>query len=268
MAWLGESHGVFKLHDSDAFCGSFIRLPEIAEILGVDISALNMLVPVNWNDEYYCSELDVHRALGKGLLTSPYYPAGAQLSFDEIVLRKLFELVFEDAIIRQQIPFGRYRVDLSVTVSGRTVYVEFVGPSHFIPQYQRDLRSPLDRQKMVEDHFGAECVIWPYWIQRCSRNIRAIFDPSVDGLASVWSTKAHFGDFIHVQSADIIVNLTERFHALDSHGIGYMYMSDKTVKPIHPIVGQIMSGRESAQRLIPRGNALAGSFWLPTFLSL
>jgi len=27
---------------------------------------------------------------------------------------------------------------------------------------------------------GIECVIWPYWIQRCIANVRAIFDDSIN----------------------------------------------------------------------------------------
>lgn len=39
MAWIGKSHGVFKLHQSDSHCGSFLSLPDAAEILEVNESA-------------------------------------------------------------------------------------------------------------------------------------------------------------------------------------------------------------------------------------
>ncbi len=105
----------------------------------------------------------------------------------------------------------------------------------------------------VEDHFGCECMIWPFWIQRCSRNVLVLLDPSVQGLASVWSTKAFFGDFVFPQSAEIVLDLTTRFNAIRKDGIGYMYGNRHTNKPIHPIVQAILAGKGNKGRLIPKG---------------
>ena len=41
MAWIGRSQGVFKLRDSDNFCGSFLSVADAAEILAVSESAIN-----------------------------------------------------------------------------------------------------------------------------------------------------------------------------------------------------------------------------------
>ena len=178
-------------------------------------------------------------------------------------MRKLLQLTLPGCVVECQIPFGRKLVDLKVTHDSRCVLIEFVGPSHFIPQYQREPTSPLSRRKEVEDHFGCECVIWPFWMQRCSRNVLALLDPSVQGLASVWSTKAFFGDFIFPQSAEIILDLTSRFNAIRRDGIGYMYGNKHTNKPIHPIVHAVLIGKEKKSRLIPRGTDKPDDFWLP-----
>jgi hypothetical protein len=90
-----------------------------------------------------------------------------------------------------------------------------------------------------------------------------MFDQSVLGIASVWSTKALFGDFIYPESASLIIELTEQFRATHEDGIGYMYGSAHAHKPVHPIVKRILDGQESRQRLIPRGNKKPESFWLP-----
>jgi hypothetical protein len=265
MAWIGKSQGVFRLHDSDNYCGSYISVPDAAEILEVDRSCLAALPLKTIDDEQFVSELDIHKAWGSGKIQSPQKPqhGTAKRSFDEIIVRKLLQITLPGCLVECQIPFRRKRVDLKVTYDGRCVLLEFVGPSHFIPQYQREPTSPLSRRREVEDHFGFECVIWPYWIQRCSRNVLALLDPSAPGLASVWSTKALFGDFVFPQSAGIIVDLTTRFNAFTQDGIGYMYGNRHTHKPIHPIVQAILTGKEDKSRLIPRGTDKPEEFWLP-----
>jgi len=93
-----------------------------------------------------------------------------------------------------------------------------------------------------------------------------MFDQSVRGLASVWSTKAFFGDFVYPESASLIIEITEQFRATREDGIGYMYGNEHTNKPVHPIVKRILDGEESRQRLVPRGNKKPESFWLPNEL--
>ena len=36
MAWITRSEGVFKLHDSDNYCGALLSLTDAAEIMAVD----------------------------------------------------------------------------------------------------------------------------------------------------------------------------------------------------------------------------------------
>ena len=106
-------------------------------------------------------------------------------------------------------------------------------------------------------------MVWPFWIQRCTRNIRAIIDKKTSGLASVWSTKALFGDFVFPKSAQIIIELSNQFNAVKADGLGYMYGNSHTNKPIHPILEAIRNGKVDKNRLIPKGNDMPESFWLP-----
>jgi very-short-patch-repair endonuclease len=267
MAWIGKPDGIFKLHDSNNFCGSFISTSDITEILALDESSLFTFETIEIDGVKHIDELTIHKAWASEELRSQYEPQlhNAKLSFDEIILKKLFENSLAGSKVEQQIKFERKKVDMCVVHNEKTLYIEFVGPSHFVPQYGYP-RSPIDRQKMIEDYFGEKCVIWPYWIQRCSRNIEVLWGLSNFGLASVWSTKAFFGDFVFKNSQEIIITLTDQFKALDENGIGYMYMSEKTNKPIHPIIRRIQLGKESKQRLIPQGNQVDMNFWLPTIL--
>lgn len=265
MAWIGKSQGIFKLHDSDNFCGSYIGLDDAAEILNVSTTSLSSLPNKQMEGNIFLSELDIHKAWGSGLIASPHKPrhGNTTRSFDELIVMKLLQITLPGCAIDFQIPFGRKFVDLKVTHKGLSYFIEFVGPYHFIPQYQKIPSSPLARKREVEDHFGTPCVIWPFWIQRCSKNIRAIFDVSITGQASVWSTKAFFGDFIYPESSNIIIDITNQFRAIRPDGIGYMYGNEHTNKPIHPIVASIMNGKEKRSKLIPRGSTQPDSFWLP-----
>jgi hypothetical protein len=265
MAWIGKSQGVFKLRDSDNFCGSFLSVADAAEILAVSESAVTGYAQEDDDGNKLVSELDLHKRWAAGDIVSPHpvKVGSAKRSFDEIILKKLIEVTMPEVSVEIQVPFGRKHVDLVVNASGQRKAIEFLGPSHFIQQYQKELVSPFERKQEMENILNCECVLWPYWIQRCSQNIRAIFDGHIEGKASVWSTNAHFGDFQLHDAARIIVQITERFHALRQDGIGYMYLNNHTKKPIHPIIEQIRIGNISKNKLIPRENHLAESFWLP-----
>jgi hypothetical protein len=268
MAWIGKSHGTFRLHDSDRFCGSYLSVADAAEILAVSKSSLALYAKQDDDGNVWVSELDLHKRWGAGETKSPY-PAkigSAQRSFDELILVRLLAITYPAAKIDIQVPFGRKRADISVEVAGERKIIEFLGPAHFIQHYQKPLRSPFDRKQEIEETLGCECVLWPYWMQRCSRNIRTLFEKEMDGLASVWSTKAHFGDFQLPDAAKIIIDITQRFRALRADGIGYMYLNEHSEKPIHPIVDQVRNGIARKEKLIPRDNPLDEAFWIPSIL--
>ena len=99
------------------------------------------------------SELDLHREWSAGRLPSPYPSqiGNARRSFDELIIIQLLELTLPGCTITPQARFGRKYVDIQVTYQSITKSIEFVGPSHFIPQYRREIGSPLDRKAEVED---------------------------------------------------------------------------------------------------------------------
>jgi hypothetical protein len=266
MAWIGPSRGLFRLHDSDGHCGSFLSVTDAAEVLETSSEAFSGLKRWTVDGLEVISELELHRAWGAGTIDTPEKPriGNAIRSLDEIILRKLIQITLPGAQVECQVPFGRKRVDLCVTRPGQpAVLIEFLGPSHFISQFQREPRPPSDRKREIEDHFSAECVLWPYWIQRCSSSVRAIFEPEAVGFASVWSTRAFFGDFTAPDSASTIVGMTNRFKAMRTNGIGYMYGNTHTRKPVHPIIASIHAGKATKAQLIPKGTDQPPTFWLP-----
>lgn len=271
MAWIGGSAGVFRLHDSDDNCGSMVSLGDAAEIFDVAVRELaqlaDTLLPITEVDgEKFVNELDLHKAWGKGAIPSAPPPriGSAKRSLDELILMKLIKIAYPKSSMTPQKKAGRQQADLFVDVDGNQVAVEFFGPSHFIQQYSTEIKPPDERKTSIEGHLGCECVIWPYWIQRCESNVRALFDRTAKGKASVWSTKAHFGEFVFPDSSEIIVGLSSRFNAIGADGIGYMYLDSHTKnKPVHPIVKRIMDGKAKRDRLIPRGSEKPSAFWLP-----
>ena len=265
MAWIRRAGGVFSLHDSDNHCGSYITIPDAAAVLEVPGQSLENLPSRIVQGAAVLSELDVHKAWGRGDIVSPQRPkiGNASRSFDELILRKMIQLTLPGAEVECQVSFGRKRVDLSVIHEGHQVLIEFLGPSHFIPQFRRHPSPPGDRKAEIEEHFGAECVLWPYWIQRCARNVRALMGEKVQGMASVWSTKAMFGEFVFPNSGEIIVEISARFNAVRPDGLGYMYGATHTRKPVHPIVDAIGRGKADKSVLIPTASSRPESFWLP-----
>jgi hypothetical protein len=107
-------------------------------------------------------------------------------------------------------------------------------------------------------------VNWAYWIQRCTSNVKALFEPQIVGYGVLWNTEIHFGDFIFDNSAEIIEVITKRFNAVDNSGYGYFYGSNTRDRnnSEHPIIEKIKSGKERIERVLPRGYT-DRNYWLP-----
>ena len=112
---------------------------------------------------------------------------------------------------------------------------------------------------------GIEVINWPYWIQSCSSNIRAIFEKDIIGLGALWSTQSHFGVFCFGEdSADIIELLSKRFNAIDDNGYGYFYGPNTRNRnnPEHPIIKKIKNGEKDITMILPKGFKEV-NYWLP-----
>lgn len=267
MGILGRPQGLFALHDSDSCVGSMLSKSDVVEILGVSESDLQSVPFKDWNGVDAIDEREIQKLwYTRAIPNSPPPKIGnASVSLDEMILVKLVEIAYPDAIVEHQVPWGRKRVDLRVTVGDASKLIEFHGPSHFAPsQYNSNPEHPSIRKEEIENHFGVECILWPYWIQRCISNVRAIFDNDVEGLGVLWSTNVHFGSFVFPDSAQVIENINNRFRAGRDGGCGYFYGPDTENRnnPEHPIISQIQRGKKSIELLLPRGHSNI-SQWVP-----
>ncbi len=258
MGILGSPQGLFELHSSDPCVGSMLSKSDVVEILGVTESDIQSVPFKNWNGIEAIDERELQKFwYASTIPNSPPAKIGnARVSLDEIILVKLIELAYPDATIEHQVPWGRRRVDLRVTVKGNSKLIEFHGPSHFAPShYDSSPEHPSIRKAEMENHFGIECVLWPYWIQRCISNVRAIFDNNVNGLGVLWSTNVHFGTFVFSDSAQVIESINDRFRATRDNSCGYFYGPDTESRnnPEHPVISQIQQGKKSIELLLPRG---------------
>jgi hypothetical protein len=149
MGILGRPQGLFELHSSDSCVGSMLSKSDVVEILGVTESDLQSVPFKNWNGIEAIDERDLQKLwYASAIPNSPPSKIGnASVSLDEMILVKLVEIAYPNATIEHQVPWGRRRVDLKISVDGVSKLVEFHGPSHShhlattqalsIPQYAR-----------------------------------------------------------------------------------------------------------------------------------
>ena len=156
-------------------------------------------------------------------------------------------------------------MDLKLTLNGKTIFIEFDGPSHFaISKYGPPKHDPFRKKKIIEDKTGIEVVNWAYWIQRCSSNVKALFHKDIVGFGVLWSTNIHFGDFYFENSAEIIEIISNRFKAVDNSGIGYFYGANTKGRNNfeHPIIDEILNDKKPIERILPKGFKTK-EFWIP-----
>lgn len=278
MGYLSTGKGLFRLDSSDLNVGSYFEIGDVRQILELDkISDVEF--------EQIASERNLLANRRKGIinekdlkkktileLRTGYSSATSNIrvdSFDELVLKSLFYKTLPGVKVVPQAEVkysknrrGKKKVDFQIDYNGKVVLLEFDGPGHF----DGNNENPLNVKSILEDENGVECVLWPYWIQRCAANVKAIFDPNVIGFGALWSTKFQFGSFSISDPAKVIIAESKRFNAIRENGIGYFYGADENEKrciPTHPIVQEILSGSKSVDILIPPGLKGDKRFWLP-----
>jgi len=265
---LGKGKGLFDLSKSDTKPGSYFTKGDLAEIFGIEESAFRALSEVEVDGIHGINESEVQNAWYSGAI--PNAPAfrirNFQRSFDELVLAALMRRTYPELKIEEQVKWERRSLDFVVEhpVFGKRI-VEFDGPSHFAQSgYGKEIKNPSIRKEEAEQHFGMEYVSWPYWIQRCESNVRALFEPGVQGYGLLWSANTHFGHFAFEDSAEVILKLSSRFNAIRDGGLAYIYGPNTAGRTNveHPVISSIERGRIPVSRILPRGY-LDKSTWLP-----
>lgn len=274
MGLLGKSAGLFSLEDSDKFVGSYISINDAAEILEAKPCNLTKILHEDIeliDGVQYIDESNLRKKWNNGEISDavPSKISNAQISLDEYIIVAIIRKNWgKQAEIEHQVKWGRKRIDLGVKIGKKYFFIEFLGPGHFTVQRSKLPENPINRKLMIEKEFNTNCILWPYWIQRCKKNIEVLIGSSNSGFGALWSTKVHFGDFIFKNSANIIQEITSPFNAA-VQGFGYFYEEDngKRVKPEHPIVSKIIKGRTKIEKILPNGyDKKQINFWLPKSL--
>lgn len=265
MAILGKAQGVFRLADSDTSVGSFLSKEDIKLFLDVNDADLSVLEFEVIDGIELINETEVQKAWYSGKIKNA--PPVGSSSLDEFLLLYIVSKALPGCEIETQVQVKRFKMDLKITYQGKSLFVEFDGPSHFsISRYGPPKHEPFRKKKIVEEETGIEVVNWAYWIQRCESNVKVLFDKSIKGYGVLWSTNVHFADFYFDNSAEIIESINNRFNA-DRNGFGYFYGPNTVGRnnPEHPIVKNIISGHEAIERLLPKGYG-DKKRWLPETL--
>lgn len=257
----------FKLSDSDKYVGELFSVSDLAEILEIEpenmgifkeeLNRRNIIGKDNLIDENIFRkfrEPNLWKWLINNYGKEDIYN---QSSFDEYILKAIIRKAYPNIEIEQQIKIeGRKKADFKITYNGVTKIIEYMGPNHFFSLRGKEPENPLDRAEYVKDKTGYDTIIWPYWIQRCERNVKAIFEKGVKGLGALWGTKYHFGTFKKDGfDAELIKKLTKQFNAEDDNGVGYFYernSKDRNMQE-HPMVTKIRNQKANYEELIPKG---------------
>jgi len=265
MAILGKAQGIFDLSNNDTSVGSFLSKEDIKTILCVKDIDLDILKFKNIDGVEAIDERKVQKAWYSGQIKNA--PPVEASSLDEFLLLSIFRKALPGCEIERQVKVKRFKMDLKITRDGKSLFIEFDGPSHFaISRYGQPKHEPFRKKKIVEEETGLEVVNWAYWIQRCESNVRVLFDKNIEGYGVLWSTNVHFGDFYFDNSAEIIETINNRFNA-DHNGYGYFYGPNTLGRnnPEHPIIQKINTGSEPVKRLLPKGFK-EKERWLPAKL--
>ena len=190
-------------------------------------------------------------------------------SFDEIVLYRIFT-DYPDLNVTLHYRLNGLEYDFLIERNGQRILIDFFGIGHFKPgRFNQNLAYPLDRLDNFRNN-DFELIIWPYWIQRCVKNLKVILGEELHGLGAIWSSDFHFGDFQWQNSNIIITQLNASFNIERNNSIGYIYgpnyeERDMIENPV--IVQKILNHRARTwtnDKLIPNGTPDAGrNYWLP-----
>lgn len=262
MGYLRKGTGVFELNDSDKYCGSFINIEDVERIYRGDKSEDVDLSGLTFTDGRI-DELDLHKS--KEHITS------RKGGLDTFILEALIKQLDPFANIEHKVRWkGRNEVDMIVQYKGREFYIDFVSPHDF--DYRRDgsvPESPIIKKHKVEEATGLTCYIWPFWIQRCIKNLQILLgEDGGIGWGALWTSTFLFGRFPQPDAASMIEELSAPFNAKHKDGYGYMLEKcDDSLKQksAHPVIGEILRGNKSRSILIPNGSR-DDEMWLPSVL--
>jgi len=280
MSTLGKGTGNFSLSDSDHCVGSYFSVDDIITILDIDISYQSKIIDYLIQNDIYengvVDEGNFFKHYRKLKNTYSIEKCGKS-NWDELVLLAIIKRCYPNAEYQAQYPIVIDRetkyVDLYVNNGQKKLLIEFDGPSHFAKtQFGYPEKDPLLRVQKAQDATGIEMIKWPFWIQRCERNVKIIFEGTQkkQGFGALWSTNVLFNSFIIDRPTETIKKLTQQFNAEDDDGIGYFYGTEDLTDSfgrkqyIHPLIAKSKKRKLNLQKFIPNDADMSDyHYWLP-----
>jgi len=254
---LGKPRGIFDLKNSDKYCGSYIKKQDL-QLMNLNLDNLKFKTI---DKEFFIDERELHKKWK--FLKCKYNVA----NFDELILLFLIKLTYPDAIIETQYKISKYKIDFRIEIKNKEFFIELDGPSHFVISKFGVPKDPrFKRDKLLKDS-NIKIINWPYWIQRCSKNLKVIVENAGFGNGALWSSLIHFGDFIYEDSSELIEELSEIFNCQRHKSYGYFYeeWSLNEYKPEHKIIEDIRNKKQKLNRIIPK-NTKHIEKWVPKSL--
>lgn len=275
MSAVSKGKGIFKLEDSDHYVGSLFSFDDVVEILHIaDVKGFRIHLENNRliDKEGLVDEANLYKNCVRSKLKpfmNPDYVHG-NIDWDEYVICAIIRRTYPKAHIEQQVHIDETRklvdIKLEIPSLSRTIFLEIDGITHFTPSYGKMPDDSRIRIKYIKHSTGCEAYSWPFWIQRCSHNLKVLLGQATGGFGALWTTKKFFSDFCFDNAADIIKDLNKPFDVERDGGIGYFYEKDSygVNKPEHQIMNDIRKGNRTVDVLIPKGASLDDrNYWIP-----
>jgi hypothetical protein len=247
--------GMFDLELSDNFCGSYIKKEDLKKVIG------NTLFPLKYitrDDGLFIDERDIHKNW-KFLTNSKI-----KNSFDELVLEYIIKKTYPEAKVTTQYKVGKFHMDLKIEYKSKEFFIEFDSPMHFSLSKFGVPKDPRIKRDKIEKETGIKVINWPFWIQRCSKNVESIIT-GCKGKSALWSSAILFEDFCFPDSAQIIDEFSNNFKCSESYGNMYEKWEGKYNKEEHPIILQIKNDNNKLYKLFPKGSQKTLK-WVPESL--
>jgi hypothetical protein len=273
--------GIFELENSDNTVSSYYQVSDVVTMINsrleynrtIDEEFLrnnfnNLIKEVN--SVSVIEEVNAFKDLWKNQLIRERKIAPRRINHYELILFNVFSRVVdrENIEMEYRINNAGHRYDFKIEYGGNKYLIEFDGIGHFQRNRFRETVHPLDQINSFNNP-DYKLIIWPYWIQRCERNLKVILGIEEQGFGAIWSSTFHFGEFLWNDSYDIIRTLNSQFNIEQEGNIGYIYGA-RLNYPEHPYIeNKILNNRATSwtiEKLIPQGtpnNTEERNYWLP-----
>lgn len=273
--------GIFNINNSDTHVSSYYTISDLTAIINSrlkpDSQITEKFIRTNFSEQIETiNGFDVIEEIknvpkiwkNKKLFYKKEIP---KIGFYELVLYNVFLKIIPKEDITLQYSIDGINYDFKIEYNNKKYIIEFDGIFHYKSFRGENIDNPLERFEKFNDN-DYKLIIWPYWIQRCERNLKVILGLEKFGLGAIWSSDYHFGEFPWGNSFEIINKLNKQFNIERNKEIGYIYgpNTENRNNPENPVIKEKILNKRAYtwtnDKLIPNGtpnNKSDRNYWLP-----